>query len=65
MPIYEYVCEDCGRAFEKLATVAEQAVPACPTCGSPRTKKKVSGFISRSNASGIGDKTAPARSRFT
>jgi predicted nucleic acid-binding Zn ribbon protein len=39
MPIYEYVCE-IAAALSKVATVAEQAVPARPTCGFPRTKRK-------------------------
>ncbi len=31
MPIYEYVCRDCGNAFEVLVRGSEQ--PECPSCG--------------------------------
>ena len=32
MPIYEYVCDDCGTKFEKLVRKNGDAL-ACPTCG--------------------------------
>ncbi|MEO8025387.1 MAG: zinc ribbon domain-containing protein [Bryobacteraceae bacterium] len=31
MPIFEYVCEDCGSKFEQL--IRNGASAACPTCG--------------------------------
>ena len=35
MPIYEYLCEECRKPFEKL--VLNRAEPiACPSCGSAR-----------------------------
>jgi len=37
MPVYEFKCEDCGRRFELVATLAEQDAglePECPKCGS-------------------------------
>ena len=44
MPIYEYVCSDCGESFEKLVRggrrAAEAPVP-CPVCGSESHRKKV------------------------
>jgi len=33
MPIYEYICDDCKRPFEKLVMNSKEIV-ACPTCGS-------------------------------
>lgn len=65
MPLYEYVCQSCGRVFEKLVSLAEQAAPACPTCRSTRTQKKVSGFATRSAGATEGGEAAPARKRFT
>jgi putative FmdB family regulatory protein len=41
MPIYEYRCEDCGAAFEKLAT-AEAEETACPECGSDGVRRAFS-----------------------
>jgi putative FmdB family regulatory protein len=37
MPVYEYKCEDCGRRFDLLASLAEKETglePECPKCGS-------------------------------
>ena len=36
MPVYEYGCEDCGRRFEVILSLAEKEagpVPDCPYCG--------------------------------
>ncbi|HET9783803.1 MAG TPA: zinc ribbon domain-containing protein [Terriglobales bacterium] len=33
MPMYEYVCRDCGQQFERLSWTAAPAAPAC-ACGS-------------------------------
>ena len=37
MPLYEFDCEDCGARFEELASAGE--APACPACGSERTRR--------------------------
>jgi putative FmdB family regulatory protein len=42
MPIYEYRCGTCGRAFERLVN-GQQAV-ACPTCGSADVTRLLSLF---------------------
>jgi putative FmdB family regulatory protein len=42
MPIYEYVCQDCHRPFEKL--VSASTVVACPTCESEQVSKQLSVF---------------------
>ena len=36
MPIYEYICDDCGTKFEKLVRRSSD-VPelVCPSCGKP------------------------------
>ena len=34
MPIYEYLCQDCGNKFEKLVRRTDDAMEAgCPSCG--------------------------------
>ncbi len=33
MPTYEYVCDSCGRAFERFQSIKEEPVRACPECG--------------------------------
>jgi putative FmdB family regulatory protein len=42
MPIYEYVCKECGRAFEALLRGDEE--PICPGCGSRALERKFSVF---------------------
>ncbi len=43
MPIYEYVCESCGRAsshfFRSVSSVSE---PTCPGCGSSSMRRLIS-----------------------
>ncbi|MBL7191434.1 zinc ribbon domain-containing protein [bacterium] len=45
MPIYEYICRDCGSEFEELTLSAEEK-PDCPACGSDSVDKKLSAFAS-------------------
>jgi putative FmdB family regulatory protein len=42
MPIYEYVCRDCGERFERL--VHGNATPSCPACEGARLDKQFSVF---------------------
>ena len=42
MPIYEYLCEDCGSKFEKLVRNGDAG--ACPTCGESHLKPQLSTF---------------------
>lgn len=46
MPIYEYLCPDCGARYEQLVGLSAPT-PACPTCGGANARKLVSaaGFI--------------------
>ncbi len=37
MPVYEFSCDDCGKKFDIVATLAEKEAglhPLCPYCGS-------------------------------
>lgn len=42
MPIYEYLCEKCGKEFELIVFKEEDVV--CPECGNRDLKKKMSTF---------------------
>lgn len=43
MPIYEYRCLNCKRAFSLLVgVVADANEPACPECGGKELKKLIS-----------------------
>lgn len=66
MPIYEFVCADCGESFEKLVFGSDPAV-VCPKCGSHETEKKVSAcaFKSGYRFVGTGKKAGSACSGCT
>ncbi len=42
MPIYEFVCEACGRLTEVMQKVSDPPPAACPECGGGRMAKLVS-----------------------
>lgn len=42
MPIYEYVCQSCGHAFEELVYGEERV--ACPSCKAAEVGKVLSAF---------------------
>jgi len=47
MPIFEYICEDCGTKFEKL--VRNGVTVACPGCGQDRLKQQFSTFAAKAD----------------
>ena len=54
MPVYEYICESCGRRARLFMTYAEydRADPACPHCGHADLRRRVSRVaVARSEAS--------------
>lgn len=40
MPIYEYICQDCGHPFEALVRAGQE--PECEECHSTRLDKQLS-----------------------
>lgn len=42
MPIYEYVCTNCGEPLEKLQKLSDGPLTDCPACGEAALKRKVS-----------------------
>lgn len=47
MPVYEFQCQDCGKKFDIVATLAEREVgldPTCPKCGRKRARQVFSRF---------------------
>jgi putative FmdB family regulatory protein len=50
MPIYEYRCEDCETAFEKLVRAFRDEV-ACPECGSGSVERLLSSFAMTAGSS--------------
>ena len=48
MPIYRYICNNCGHSFETLflsfsTAEAEEEKTTCPKCGSLNKKKEIGG----------------------
>jgi putative FmdB family regulatory protein len=49
MPIYEYVCKDCGTRFDVLRSMKEADSPArCKNCLGERSTRQLSVFFSKS-----------------
>ncbi len=51
MPIFEFTCEDCGTAFEKLVRRSAAIEVACPSCGQDHVKQELSTFAARASES--------------
>ena len=62
MPIFEYVCTNCGERFEKLVLSSKRARQlSCPSCGSTEVKKALSvfGVSGSTTTGGSADNCAP------
>lgn len=56
MPMYEFVCRDCGAEFEELCTLSDveaKRVP-CPECEGTEVERRVSTFASSVEGGGGG-----------
>jgi putative FmdB family regulatory protein len=52
MPIYEYVCQSCGKTLEALQKVSDPPLSECPACAKPSLVKRVSAAGFRLKGSG-------------
>lgn len=52
MPIYEYVCNDCGHTFETLQKMSDAPLSFCPVCENSSLKKMISAPGFRLSGSG-------------
>lgn len=52
MPIYEYICRNCGYEIEKLQKISDPAPQDCPGCDNPDMVKKVSAAAFRLKGGG-------------
>jgi putative FmdB family regulatory protein len=48
MPIYEYVCDDCGARYERIVMNQKQSV-TCPKCESSKKTIQLSVFAAHGN----------------
>ena len=56
MPIYEFVCENCGHEFEELVMSSDNKKCKCPKCKKRKVKKLISTVCTRSAGSEAGSK---------
>ncbi len=49
MPIFEYLCEDCGSKFEKLVRRPGAEQVLCPSCGQGHLDQQFSAFAAHSS----------------
>lgn len=53
MPIYEYICEQCGNKFDKIRPMSEADAPIeCEHCHSNDTHRALSRCYCKSDSSG-------------
>jgi putative FmdB family regulatory protein len=52
MPIYEYVCNECGHLLEALQKISDEPLQTCPACKKDALKKKISAPGFRLSGSG-------------
>jgi putative FmdB family regulatory protein len=47
MPVYDYICKDCNKTFEKIITLAEheKETVSCPSCGSKNVEQEATAFF--------------------
>ena len=46
MPVYDYVCNDCHKTFEKILTLSEhEQTVTCPHCGSKNVEQEAAEFF--------------------
>ena len=50
MPIYEYVCDDCGERYERIVMNGKTKV-TCPKCASAKHTLQLSVFAAPANGS--------------
>ena len=58
MPIFEYLCEDCGSKFEKLVRRPGVDEVLCPSCGQSHLEQQHSTFAAHSNGHASSSKAA-------
>ena len=52
MPVYDYVCTDCHKEFEKVLTLTEhEGQIVCPHCGSKNVEQEAKAFFADARVS--------------
>jgi putative FmdB family regulatory protein len=47
MPVYDYICKDCNKTFEKIITLTEHEKETifCPSCHSKNVEQEATAFF--------------------
>jgi len=53
MPVYEYICRGCGRAFERYVQRWSESV-SCPSCAGVEVEKQLSTFAMAGGSASAG-----------
>jgi len=61
MPIYEYICDDCGERYERMVMSQKQAI-ACPKCESSKHAIQLSAFAAPANGNKSSHRSSSAPS---
>jgi putative FmdB family regulatory protein len=49
MPLYEYICKDCGKEFDAIRSIKDSDAPIeCDECHGEHTSRKISLFFAQS-----------------
>lgn len=59
MPIYEYVCNECGQRFEQIVMSKSQPI-ACPKCASKKHTLQLSVFAAPGNGNKSNAESSPS-----
>ncbi len=56
MPIYQYLCKECGKSFDVLfKSASERKEVLCPNCGSKDVEKSFAAFsVKGGGSAGVG-----------
>ena len=52
MPIYLYICDDCGHELESLQKISDDPLKDCPGCGQSTLRKQVTAAAFRLKGTG-------------
>jgi putative FmdB family regulatory protein len=64
MPMYEFVCQKCGKRFEELRPPRLETFGlTCPACSSKKVEKLPSSFAAGSRGSGKSESTGSSCGR--
>ena len=60
MPIFEYLCEDCGHKFERLVRRPGVDEVLCPSCGQSHLEQQHSTFAAHANGRDSFERSMPS-----